>query len=267
MKNILLMVHDDAGQESRFKAALDLAQALDGHLVCVDVFVPRVTADPYYRGSGSVWAMGDELTRERTKSASLRDRLANEDVSWNWVKAVGGLSDCVTDEAGLVDVIVSSRQVDRLFDPNLPRVTTDIALANSQPVIAVPEGRSGVDWRGIAMVAWDGSTAATAALRASVPILKLADAVELVEVDERPSGPSAEAAARYLSRYGVIATIARIGSDGRPIDRALNAHVNVTGADYLVMGAYGHNRIRELFFGGVTRSMLRDSVVPLVLAH
>lgn len=267
MKNVLLIVHADAGQEARFQAALDLTRALRGHLTCVDVFVPQVIADDLYMGSGSAWAMATELTAEREHGAALKSRIAVEDVPWDWIDATGGLSSRITDEAGLADVIVSSIQADHMFDPNLPRVTANIALTNNQPVVAVPAASRGVDWAGRALVAWDGSAAAMAALRASVPILALATDVEILEVDDRTAGPSAAAGAHYLSRHGIPATIERIHSLHRPTAELILDRAQDIGADYIVMGAYGHNRTRELFFGGVTRSMMQASPLPLVLAH
>lgn len=267
MKNVLLMVHADSGEEGRYQTALDLTRALNGHLTCVDVFVPQVIADDYYMGSGSAIMMADELAVERAHGAKLQERLARENVSWNWIDAAGGLSARVTDAAGLADVIVSSRQGDRLLDPNLHRVTTDLVFANPQPIVAAPATSRGVDWHGKALVGWDGSRAAMAALRGAAPLLALADAVELVEIDDRMSGPAAEDAAVYLSRHGVASTIVRRHSHDRPVAELIERHADAIGAAYIVMGAYGHGRVRELFFGGVTRQLMTTSAYPLVLAH
>ncbi|MCH7484562.1 MAG: universal stress protein [Chloroflexi bacterium] len=267
MKNVLLLVHADSGQEARFQAALDLTRALGGHLTCVDVFVPQVMADDYYMGSGSAWAMAEEHDAERRHGAHYRERLATEDVAWDWVDATGGLGARIEDEAGLADVIVTSREADRLFEPNLQRVTEDVVLRRNQPVVAVPGDCTSIDWHGRALIAWDGSDPAMAALRSATPMLALAADVELFEVDDRLAGPSAEEAARYLSRHGVPSTIERVHSLHRATAGLIEDRADATGAAYVVMGAYGHNRVRELFLGGVTHRMVRGSRHPLVLAH
>jgi len=267
MKNVLLIVHADAGQEARLQAALDLTRALRGHLTCVDVFVPQVITGGTYMELDSSWAMATELALEQDHGARLKARFQNEDVPWDWIDAMGGLSSRVTDEAGLADVIVSSLEADHLFEPNLARVTADVALVHNQPVVAVPSSSRAVDWNGAALVAWDGSIAAMAALRASVPILALASGVEMLEIDDRTSGPGAEAAARYLSHHGVPSTIECVHSLHRPTVDVIISRAKAIAADFIVMGAYGHNRARELLFGGVTRSMMRSSPLPLVLAH
>lgn len=267
MKNVLLMVHADAGLEGRFQAALDLTRALSGHLTCVDVFVPQIVPDGFYMGLDSASAMVAQCAVDYDHGAALKHRLEHEGVPWDWIDATGGLPPRITDEAGLADVIVSSLPANHLFDPDLPRVTTNLALANNQPVLAVPVSSRGITWCGRALIAWDGSPAAMAALRASVPMLALASDVELFEVDDRTAGATAEAAAQYLSRHGIVSTIERIHSLHRPTAELILGRAKAIAADYIVIGAYGHNRTRELFFGGVTRSMMHTSPLPLVLAH
>ena len=266
MKNVLLLVHADLGQEARFQAALDLTRALGGHLTCVDVFVPQVIAG-LAMGVDSGWVMAEERDVERRHGAHYRERLATEDVAWDWVDVTGGMGARIKDEAGLADVIVTSREADGLFEPNLQRVTEEVVLRRNQPVVAVPGDCTGIDWHGRALVAWDGSEPAMAALRGAVPMLALAADVELFEVDDRLAGPSAEEAARYLSRHGVPSTIERVHSLHRATAGLIEDRADATGAAYVVMGAYGHNRPRELFLGGVTHRMVRGSRHPLVLAH
>src|SRR5690606_15083388 len=103
-------------------------------------------------GSGSAAALATGLATERDHGTSLKHRLLAEDLPWDWIDATGGLSARITDEAGLADVIVSSLQADHMFDPNLPRVTANLTLANNQPVVAVPVTSRGVDWAGRALV-------------------------------------------------------------------------------------------------------------------
>jgi uncharacterized protein YrzB (UPF0473 family) len=95
MKNILLLVHDDAGQEARFQAALDIARGLAGHLTCLDVVQMPVMAGDY-DGMGSAMLLADEREREAGNRTALEARLAKEDVTWDWVDAVGDIADCIT---------------------------------------------------------------------------------------------------------------------------------------------------------------------------
>jgi nucleotide-binding universal stress UspA family protein len=267
MKNVLLLVHADVGQESRFQAALDLTRAVKGHLLCVEVSMPQGLPDGLCTGMDNALAAETRYTVECDYSTALKRRLEAEDVAWDWIDTTGRLPRSVVDEVGLADIVVSNLPASHLFDPSLPRVTTNWRLAHNQPVLAVPVSSRGIDWGGRALIAWDGSAAAMAALRSSVPVLALASDVELLEVDDRTSGAAAEAAAEYLFRYGIPSTVERIHSLTRPTAELIMARAEEISANYIVMGAYGHNRTRELFFGGVTRRMMQESTLPLVLAH
>lgn len=81
MKNILLLVHDDVGEEARFQAALDLTRALDGHLTCVDVVPLPVMVGDFYSGASEAMLLADNGQRETVHRERIEARLAHEDVS------------------------------------------------------------------------------------------------------------------------------------------------------------------------------------------
>ncbi len=78
--------------------------------------------------------------------------------------------------------------------------------------------------------------------------------------------PGADAAA-WLSRHGVKVSVDRIASSGEPVSTVLSRHAGDCGAQLIVMGGYGHSRLRERIFGGVTHSMLDGAKMPLFMAH
>ena len=122
------------------------------------------------------------------------------------------------------------------------------------------------------LVAWDASLEASRAVRESLDILSAADEVRVVMVDpiedERHHGaePGADVAT-YLSRHGVKVAVDRLPSSNHSFAEVLRQHAVDTGADLLVMGAYGHSRLRERIFGGVTRSMIEDTGLPIIMAR
>jgi nucleotide-binding universal stress UspA family protein len=102
-----------------------------------------------------------------------------------------------------------------------------------------------------------------------MPFLRAAEVVEIVSVTEpeelHMSVPGAEFAP-HLARHGVNVTVVDVPvTDG--VAETLRNQAKMLRADMIVMGAYGHSRIRELLFGGVTRSLLKSSPAPLFLAH
>ncbi|KQO89663.1 universal stress protein UspA [Methylobacterium sp. Leaf90] len=141
-------------------------------------------------------------------------------------------------------------------------------LYGGRPVIAVPSGHDVFAARRI-IVAWDGSAQAARAANDALPFLRAAEAVEIVSVgDEAESDEAVPGAefAPHLARHGV-----RISVNDLPkresVAATLRTQAGLFRADMIVMGAYRHSPIREFFFGGVTRSLLRGSPTPLFLAH
>ena len=92
MKNILLLVHDDPGQEARVQAALDLTRALDGHLTCLDVAAMPVISGDIYSATVEVQLLTDQRNRAAQNRDRLKARLTGEDVPWNWVEASGQIA-------------------------------------------------------------------------------------------------------------------------------------------------------------------------------
>jgi nucleotide-binding universal stress UspA family protein len=269
MKNVLLLVHDDEGQEARIQAALDLTRTLEGHLTCLDVERIPELANDYFTSVGAINYGFDEHDRAVRNRTQLEDRLADEDVPWDWVHEVGDVADLVNHSVELSDVIVMNTDMKGTAIPEMRSAVSAAAIKAKKPILAVPRSVERFSASGLAIVAWDGSPSAAAALRAATPILSYASAVHIVEIDKfHEGGVPAEDGAAYLSRHGIHATIRRDSTHGmsatseRLIEIAERAK-----ADYIVLGAYGHSRLTEAVFGGVTRSMLIRSPVPLILAH
>lgn len=144
-----------------------------------------------------------------------------------------------------------------------------VMLNIARPVLLVPYAGRVDRLCGSAMVAWDGSVEAVRALGGSLPLLRCASAVTVAQFQRGESiEPATQAAdlAAWLARHGIRATVAEQHVD---IDdgNALLSMAADTQADLVVMGGYGHSRLRELLLGGVTRTMLESMTVPVLMAH
>ncbi len=266
MKNVLLLIHDDAGQEARLQAALDLTRALDGHLTCLDVaMMPTAMAGDDCMGLAML--LEEEHAREDVNRAKTEQRLADEKIGWEWTDTTGPLAPCIEDAACMADVIVVNRKLDSFPVPDMRAVTAELIVKCDKPILAVPDDCSGIDTGGSALVAWDGSVEASAALQAAVPLLRLASCVRLFEVVDGSIETPAEEAAAYLFRHGVETTVTRVRCERALVAETILAEVQRRHAAYLVMGGFGHPRFIEALFGGVTRKLLSESPVPLFLAH
>lgn len=145
-------------------------------------------------------------------------------------------------------------------------------FSSGRPMLVVPAGSRPTLRPRKVVVAWDGRLEASRAIREAVDLLVTADDVRVVlvdpKVDETGHGaePGADVAA-YLARHGVKVTVDRLPSQGMSVAEVLSRHAVDAAAELLVMGAYGHSRLRERIFGGTTRSMLANPSVPLFLAR
>ena len=266
MKNVLVLLHDDEGQEARLQVALDLTRALSGHLMCLDVIVPPVAMGDYFEASGGALMMGYARERESENRNATEARLRQEDVPWSVTDRIGAPGNALRNAANLADAIVVSIPGDET-DSELRRVASELAAKSDRPVIAVPAVCRGINLAGNVLVGWNGSHEASEALRQAVPLLQQAASVTLLVVNHPKGDLSVNEAASYLSRHGISAEIVIRESDGRPVSDVILNEAHAIGASYVVIGAYGVPRLIEAIFGGVTAGMLRKSDLPILLAR
>jgi len=160
--------------------------------------------------------------------------------------------------ARLADLVVVSRS---------GGLAGDLALLSRSPVLALADDAALPVPLAAACVAWDGGDEAACALRHAVPLLADCPSVQVITVAEKPGGFPPTEALRYLSRHGIKAELNELTRRGST-EETLDVAVGQTGAQVLVMGAFGKSRMREYLFGGVTRYFLDKQGGPaLLLAH
>ena len=120
------------------------------------------------------------------------------------------------------------------------------------------------------MVCWDGSRPATRAIADAMPLLERSGRVEVVIVaNERGKQQEIEGVdmGQHLARHGLNVEVHRITRGDLDVADALLSHATDADVDFIVMGGYGHSRLREFVLGGVTRSILRSMTVPVLMSH
>jgi hypothetical protein len=142
-------------------------------------------------------------------------------------------------------------------------------FSSGRPVFVVPNIHKGPAKLGKAMVCWDGGLPSARAVAGSIDILKRAGKVEVVSIAGR-NLPNEELPGfnitRHLTRHGISATLKKLPA-AQDIGETLLSYAADSGADYMVMGAYGHSRLREFVLGGTTRTILGSMTVPVLMAH
>ncbi|MCO4092921.1 MAG: universal stress protein [Sphingorhabdus sp.] len=274
MKSVLLHINDDDGLEARMQVALDIVRATGGHLTCLHVTPIQtfVGAD----GFGAAYAAGELIAalerKEMLARGQIETQLAAEGVSWSILQETADPAVSLLNHSGLSDIIVLSSPRKAKGQGATFGVIGDVVIKSRTPVLAVPDSSRSFDINGTAVVAWNGSIESANAIRLAVPMLTLASEIHIVTVEEEKEDANylpSTAASEYLSRHGLTSTLHAIplqSASGSSAEVLVGKTVKL-GADYLVMGAYGHSRIAQYFFGGVTRFMLRDAPFPLLIAH
>jgi nucleotide-binding universal stress UspA family protein len=119
------------------------------------------------------------------------------------------------------------------------------------------------------MICWDGSRSAARAAADAMPFLERAKSVEVAMVSERGKSEETPEAdiAQHLARHGLAVEVKQIAAAHVHTADILLSHAADTSADLLVLGGYGHSRLREFVLGGVTRSILETMTVPTLMSH
>ena len=168
--------------------------------------------------------------------------------------------------ARLNDLIVVPTSPDRAFH----NLAHDLIFGSGRPVLVLPANVASELALAVVVVAWDGSRVAARAISDALPFLKFAKTVRLVEIsgDKPLDGASGIIAIRdQLMSHDVEAMTDVIASEGKPAGDVLTSYCSGHHADLLVMGAYGHSRIRDFILGGATKHFVANTTLPLLLSH
>jgi nucleotide-binding universal stress UspA family protein len=143
-------------------------------------------------------------------------------------------------------------------------------FGSGRPVVVVPYSqKEGLKLDRI-LICWDGSAPAARAIADAVPFLARAKAIDIIVVvgERDKSGEiTGRNMRRHLARHGIESEIKHITASGGVAQSAILAHAADIRANFIVMGGYGHSRLREFILGGVTRSILKAMPVPVLMSH
>lgn len=279
IKTILLHLLDDEFHDQRIESGLSLARACSAHLAFLHVTPSEayVAFDKF----GGILVMNDVMRRIDERDAELKrnveERLAREDVSWDYQQVTGSIAPTLLGRASLADLLVIAREPphDNYVAPAIGFLG-DLIDRSRTPLFIPAFPQQSFDATGPAIIAWDGSIEAANAVRSALGLLRLSSEVRVVRIsekrtDDRKTFPATDVL-EYLSRHGIHAQLSVVDPPaGHPDQDVLSgmivAEAMACGANYIVMGGYSHNRVAEYVFGGVTRTLLKECPVPLVIAH
>ena len=270
MRNLLVHADDSPAMAARLESALAIGRRHRSHisLLVSSPFQQFVDSDPF----GGMYLAREALAKSQRAATELVDRLSeqmrDEDVPWDISVGDGELVGTLAIAATLADLVIVSLGATGGKRTGAPQMLAgDLAMMVPAPVLALPEAVALIDLDAPVMIAWNGSLEAANALRQAVPLISDSSSVVLVTVGADEGRIDAEDALRYLSRHGIHATLRTEERRGVTVEEALERTARDLAAGLIVMGAFGHSRLRETFFGGVTRYLLDAAHTPLLLAH
>ncbi len=271
IKTILFHVYDDDEVMGRLQLALSLARACGAHLHCLHV--TPIQAYTVVDSFGGTFVSQEVIDAFETQAAKLRQRieahLGLEDVSWDYEEITGEIVPHLVQSAALSDLVITGREPrQREFGGPAVSLCGDLLAQIRTPLLVTGDRTDDFDPFGPAVIAWNGSYEAANAVRSSLPLLKMASRVQVVEFAENkdrrfPSTILLE----YLSRHGIKADFDARSEPLGGVELGLVDYAAHHAAEIIVIGGYSHSRAGEFLFGGVTRALLKNCPVALVMAH
>jgi nucleotide-binding universal stress UspA family protein len=255
--------------------AVSIAEAFDAHL-CAIAFSYEPVVPPSVMGGIPT----DVIDAQRAASeaaanaaiASFEAAARREGVTAEHRKltaSLGGAGDLFGRLARRFDLAVAG-QAEPKHGPAQDLVIEGALFGSGRPVVVVPYIQKGGLKLDRVMVCWDGSRPAARAIADAMPFLRRAAAIDVVIVasgrergDEIPGVDMGE----HLAHHGLKIDVKRIVSTNVDVPNTLLSHAADSGADFIVMGAFGHSRLREFVLGGATHGILASMTVPTLMSH
>jgi nucleotide-binding universal stress UspA family protein len=218
----------------------------------------------------------DALARADAVSTEFREALRREGLEGEWRMVEGDTPETLALHARYADLTILGQpnedDDDSYRGASADAVLVNVLMSSGRPLLAVPYAGQFEKIGENVLIAWNASREATRALNDALPLLRGAKSVTVLSINPR-QGIDGEGAvpgadiALHLARHGVKAeathTIANDISEGD----ALLSYAADLGVDLIVSGGYGHSRAREMIFGGVTRTLIEEMTVPMLLSH
>jgi nucleotide-binding universal stress UspA family protein len=275
MKYQSLMVYLDLGQsnESALRIACDLADRFKSRVIGATAGFPHI---PTCLGNTGALDVREADCQRLNQAIALheghfRTTFESLDIPYEWRSDAASPADFLATEARAADLLIVGRREKRIgFIPNQSLDIGDVIMRAGRPMLVVPPRKTFLALNRI-LIAWKDTAEARRAVAAALPLLKSAQDVMIVEItsDERENEVAARRVidvAKWLQRHNVPAS-ASAEPCADDVGGYLDAIAVENGADIIVAGAYGHTRVREWAFGGVTRHLLQQGSTCALLMH
>jgi nucleotide-binding universal stress UspA family protein len=274
-KRVLVHVDCGAWSDRRIEVAVDLARRVAGKVT--GVYVARPVLPPVFMvGALPPAVLADQEKLDFDDAAAARRRFLDHVVrrglesEWRFVRDAS--VSAMRRLSRYADIVVVGQADPASPDAPLAARAEEVALGSGRPVLVVPYIGAAPGLGKRIVIAWDGSREAARAVADALPLMRQASSVWVVSIDAEAGCAGdgvkpAEDLCRFLHDHGIQARPDHLRTDDCSEADVLLSRIADFGADLLVMGCYGHTRVRELVLGGMTREILRHMTVPVLLSH
>jgi nucleotide-binding universal stress UspA family protein len=276
LKDLLVNVPTTQPAQPVITYATSLAAKLGAHLDAIAFGYEPINAELSFEGAAAVAAVM-EMQRERAlKEADAALTLFETAAKAAGIASAGRKVTAIPAEAAeTIGTLARLYDLTIVAQPDggnsaLFNVVPEAVLFNSgRPMLMVPYIQErGFRAAGI-MICWDGKRAAARAVLDAMPLLGQAEAVDIIAINEDSDANEAPAAAlaTHLGRQGITAKAERLTAERGEIAHTILSAAADRRAELIVMGGYGHSRLREFVLGGATRGLLQSMTVPVLMSH
>ncbi len=273
-----ILVHCDAGPKvgQRLDVAVGLVERNAAHLVGVHVR-PPFQAPVFFEGGmpmDTLFASYEAGARADEASArgAFQRALKGHPVSHEWRVAEGFIDGELAIQARYADLLVVGQTDPDAQTPTPSDLPEVVALTTGRPCLVVPHIGVRREPGDNVMLCWSATRESARAAADALPLLRAAKKVTVLVVDPRtsPSGHGAEPGAdvaQWLVRHGVKVTVQRDVAADSDVGGVILSRAADLDVDLIVMGVYGHSRVREMVLGGASRTLLASMTVPAFISH
>jgi nucleotide-binding universal stress UspA family protein len=272
-QDVLVVIDTVASLPRRLKLVAALAKQADIRIT--GAFVTGLPGSAAFADLQGWAVMVDAyMTSQRDEAAkaeaAFRSEMGQLKLAGEWLFREADLTESVTTLARLHDLVVLGQP-----EPSEPVIALrpeEVVLAAGRPVLVIPYAGDFSEIGRHVIVAWSGTRESARALHDAMFLIERAETVTILEVDR----PGSDGGAADLSAADVVAALKRRGitakaeatvSDGTPVADIILSLAADLSADLVVMGAWGHSRLREFVLGGVSRGILKEMTVPVLMSH
>jgi nucleotide-binding universal stress UspA family protein len=275
IKDLVVNLTVGADRDAAAQFAVSIAQAFEAHIAGIAFAFDPIITPTVMDGLSAAWVDTQRIENrdaaqaaiDRFEAAAARQGLSAEH---RLIEAsLGGAAGLFGRMARRFDLaVVGQMEPDRMAPDNL--FVESALFESGRPIVVVPYIQEEGLKLGRVLVCWDGSRNAARAMADAMPFLRRGTAIEIVTVSDGRGAKDEIAGAdvgRHLARHGLAVEVKRLVADDTDVASTILSYAADCAADFIVMGGYGHSRLREFVLGGMTRSMLGAMTVPALMSH